>query len=98
MKILPLFIVIIFGQISFLLAQPDVIFKHCIAAGTYYNPSFAGTSDKYAVTLNDRSSKENGYNSTAVCFSLDRFVNSVRGGVGIIGYFNQVYYKSTGFF
>lgn len=83
---------LVFGSIPALQAQEDIGYDHILSVATYYNPSFAGTNGKYSLAhnfttgdLQPSKSKFQSFN-----FSFDTYINAIHGGVGVLGYFNQI--------
>ncbi|MFH0864930.1 MAG: PorP/SprF family type IX secretion system membrane protein [Bacteroidota bacterium] len=81
-----------YGICGNLAAQNDIAYDHLMSAATYYNPSFAGASGKTSFSHNfnnnNFNSKKPGF--TSLLFSFDTYTRFLRGGVGILGYYNQL--------
>jgi hypothetical protein len=84
--------ILTFGGIPAMHAQEDIGYDHILSVATYYNPSFAGTNGKYSLAhnfttgdLQPTKSKFQSFN-----FSFDTYINAIHGGIGVLGYFNQV--------
>lgn len=83
---------LVFGVCAHLAAQNDIAYDHLMSAATYYNPSFTGANGKtsFSHNFNDHNfnSKKDGYSS--LFFSFDTYTRILRGGVGLMGYYNQL--------
>jgi type IX secretion system PorP/SprF family membrane protein len=79
------------GICGSLYAQNDVAYDHLMSAATYYNPSFAGANGKTSFSHNfnntNFNSKKPGF--TSLFFSIDAYTRKLRGGIGLLGYYNQ---------
>jgi len=85
-------VVLLLGNFPVLRAQEDIGYDHILSVATYYNPSFAGTNGKYSLAhnfttgdLQPSKSKFQSFN-----FSFDTYINAIHGGIGLLGYYNQV--------
>jgi type IX secretion system PorP/SprF family membrane protein len=90
-KILNRILIVIFASVMFQLqAQNDIPYDNVMSAATYYNPAFAAANGRttFSHSFNDNNfNSQKGYSS--LLFSFDTYVKAFRGGVGLLGYYNQ---------
>lgn len=83
---------LLFHGIIFCRAQSDVAYDHIMAAATYYNPSFAGANGQTSFSLNfNNNDNKNKPDNNSYFFSMDTYTRMLRGGIGILGNFNQTH-------
>lgn len=89
-KILIVFL-LLSGYYTSLQGQEDVPYDHILSVATYYNPSFAGSNGKYSFSNNFKSGDFGPHQSDmySVYFSFDTYIDAIRGGLGLIGYYNN---------
>lgn len=81
-----------FGSSPELQAQEDIGYDHILSVATFYNPSFAGTNGKYSLAHNFTNGdlQPTKLRFQSFNFSFDAYIHAIHGGVGLLGYYNQV--------